>query len=177
MSIDEPEVPRWAHLIAWATVGCTIPSCAWRVAAGFGIDVGFTGELGRLYHGPRFIAYVWILTLVSQGAAMLTLGLVRPWGEWVPRWIPVLSGRRIPAPAAIVPAALGGLTVTILSMTIALSPRSPLSHPDFPHGTPGLVMKVCYAPLLAWGPLVIAVTAAYTRRRYPRLRSVGQRIA
>ncbi|RMI32667.1 hypothetical protein [Nocardia stercoris] len=168
MTDKELEVPRWTELAAWATVGCTIPSCIWRVTAGFGVDVGFTGELGRLYHGPTFVTYVWILTLVSQSAALLTLGLVRPWGEWVPAWIPVLGSRRIHPLVAIVPAALGGLAVTTLSAAVALSPRSPLTDPDFPHGTAGVVMGLCYAPLLAWGPLVIAVTAAYARRRYAR---------
>jgi len=86
-------VPRWAAMAAWATVLCTVPSCVWRIAAGFGVDVGFTGELGALYRGSEFIVYLWVLNVASQAAACLTLGLVRPWGERVPNWIPRLGGR------------------------------------------------------------------------------------
>lgn len=161
-----PAVPRWAVWAAWATVLCTAPSCVWRVAAGFGVDVGFTGELGRLYHGPSFIFYVWTLTIVSQAAAFLSFGLVRPWGERVPKWMPWLRGRRIPPLVAIVPATIGALTVTTATAVIALMDGGPLSHPDFPHGTAGLVLRICYAPLLVWGPLLLAITVDYARRRY-----------
>lgn len=46
-----------------------------------------------------------------------------------------------------------------------LSPASPFDHPDFPQGTARTIMNVCYAPLLAWGPLVMAVIIDYARRR------------
>ncbi|MEU2638984.1 hypothetical protein ABZ591_31255 [Micromonospora fulviviridis] len=164
MATAQP-VPRWAVVAAWATVWCTIPSALWRIAAGFGADVGFTGVLGEAYRGPDFLLYVWMLTAVSQAAALLTLGLVRPWGERVPSWVPRLGGRSIPPPAVITPALLGALAVTALCMMVALAPNGPLDNPDFPHGTAGMIMNLCYAPLLAWGPLVIAVTIAYARRR------------
>lgn len=37
--------------------------------------------------------------------------------------------------------------------------------PDAPHGLAGLVMAACYAPLLAWGPMLGIVTVAYYVRR------------
>ncbi|MFD0272847.1 hypothetical protein ACFVHB_02915 [Kitasatospora sp. NPDC127111] len=40
-----------------------------------------------------------------------------------------------------------------------------MENPEFPQGTAGLVMDLCYAPMLAWGPLVAALTVAYARRR------------
>jgi hypothetical protein len=160
-------VPRWAVWAAWASVLCTLPSSMWRVAAGFGVDVGFTGELGAMYSGPAFIAYVWILTIASQGAAFLALGLVRPWGEMVPQWVPRLGGRRIPPLAVIIPAAFAGAAVTLLCAGVALTPNGPLNNPDFPHGAARTIMNLCYAPLLAWGPLVIALTVAYAHRRHP----------
>lgn len=147
---------------------CTVPSAAWRVAAGLGVDVGFTGRLGELYQGPAFLTYVWVLTVVSQAAALLTLALVQPWGERVPHWVPRLGGRRIPPPVVIVPALLGGIAVTVLCAVVALVPDGPHDNPDFPHGTAGDVMVLCYAPLLLWGPLVIALTIAYARRRAAR---------
>ncbi|MFI0812112.1 hypothetical protein [Streptomyces echinatus] len=109
--------------------------------------------------------YVLILSVASQAAACLTLGLVKPWGEWVPRWVPWLGGRRIPSLAVVIPAAVGAVAVMALCAAVTLAPRGPLDNPDFPHGTAGVIMDVCYAPLLAWGPLVAALTIAYARRR------------
>jgi hypothetical protein len=161
-------VAPWLVIAAWATVLSTVPSSAWRVAAGLGVDVGFTGQLGEMYQGPAFLTYVWVLTVVSQAAAFLTLGLVRPWGERVPRWVPGLRGRRIPPAMVITPALLGGIAVTAACAMIALAPDGPLDNPDFPQGTAGVVMLLCYAPLLLWGPLVIVLTIAYARRRATR---------
>ncbi|MFI9813729.1 hypothetical protein [Saccharothrix variisporea] len=157
--------PRTRNLLAWLTVWLTVPSCAWRVAAGFGVDVGFTGQLGELYRGPEFLAYVWVLTIASQAAAFLTFGLVRPWGERVPGWVPGLAGRSIPAGLVVGVAGVGALAVTAVSVVLAFSDSGPLHHPDFPSGTAGTVMALCYAPLLAWGPLVGVLTVAYARRR------------
>jgi hypothetical protein len=157
--------PRWAVLAAWATVLCTVPSCVWRLSLGFGVDVGFTGRLGDLYTGTSIMVYVLILSVASQAAACLTLGLVRPWGERVPRWVPRLGGRRIPPLAAVIPAAVGAVAVMGLCAAVTLVPGGPLDNPDFPQGTAGVIMDLCYAPLLAWGPLVAALTVAYARRR------------
>ncbi|MFF4651589.1 hypothetical protein [Streptomyces sp. NPDC001380] len=160
--------PRWAVRAAWATVLCTVPSCVWRLSLGLGADVGFTGRLGAMYTGTAVTVYVLVLSVVSQAAACLTLGLVRPWGERVPRWIPRLGGRRIPPSAVVVPASLGALAVAALCAAVALVPGGPLDNPDFPHGGAGVVMDLCYAPLLAWGPLVAVLTVAYARRRAGR---------
>ncbi|MEV0534680.1 hypothetical protein [Kitasatospora sp. NPDC050463] len=161
-----PAPPRWAVLAAWATVLCTVPSCLWRLALGFGVDVGFTGQLGALYTGVPIMVYVLTLSVASQAAACLTLGLVRPWGEVVPPRVPWLGGRRIPTAVVVAPAAVGALAVIGLCAAVTLVPGGPLANPDFPQGTAGLVMDLCYAPLLAWGPLVAALTVSYARRRW-----------
>ncbi|SOB88503.1 hypothetical protein [Streptomyces sp. 1331.2] len=160
--------PRWAVWAAWATVLCTVPSCVWRLLLGFGADVGFTGRLGSLYTGTPIMVYVLILSVASQAAACLTLGLVKPWGERVPGWVPRLGGRRIPPLVVVIPAAVGAVAVMGLCAAVTLVPNGPLEHPDFPHGTAGVIMDICYAPLLAWGPLVAVLTIAYARRRRSR---------
>ncbi|MCX5376200.1 hypothetical protein [Streptomyces sp. NBC_00091] len=157
--------PRWAVRAAWATVLCTVPSCVWRLLLAFGVDVGFTGRLGSLYTGTAITVYVLILSVASQAAACLTLALVRPWGERVPHWVPRLGGRRIPPRAVVVPAAMGAVAVTALCAALTLVPGGPLDNPEFPQGAAGLVMDLCYAPMLAWGPLVAILTFAYARRR------------
>ncbi|GAA4507396.1 MULTISPECIES: hypothetical protein [Nonomuraea] len=60
-----------------------------------GIPVGISDE---------FLAYIDEITPIGAGlaavgllGAVLTLGLVRPWGEVWPRWVPFLRGRPVPA--------------------------------------------------------------------------------
>ena len=158
-------VPRWALVAAWTTVLCTVPSAVWRVFAAFGADVGFTGKLAELYSGAGFAVYMWTLNVVSLAAASLTLGLVKPWGEVVPRWAPGIGGKRIPPALVVGVACLGAAVLVALSVVVALTDASPLRHPNFPSGTAGVVAALCYAPLLAWGPLVAVLAIAYARRR------------
>ncbi|MEV5570962.1 hypothetical protein AB0L06_13010 [Spirillospora sp. NPDC052269] len=160
--------PRWIEWTARVASLAALPSGLWRIALGFGVPVGFSGELADLYRpGWQLASYVIVLSLIAEGLAMLTMGLVRPWGEVMPSWIPFLGGRRIPTLAAAVPAALGSLAVTAITLTGAVLWTDPgaMGDPDAPHGLAGAVMTACYAPLLLWGPLLAIVTVAYYLRR------------
>jgi len=110
----------------------------------------------------------------STACAFTAVGLVSTWGEVVPRWIPVLRGRRVPTLAAVIPGALGAAALTLLwtwmAVTMSLGLRidgrpqaaaAPVSFGDWK----GLVAVAAYAPLLVWGPLLAAVTISYWRRR------------
>ena len=104
------------------------------------------------------------LSLVLEGLALLTLGLVRPWGERVPAWFPRIGGRRIPRMAVVVPAALGAIA---LALIWGYAFRDFPSPPDmqFSHDGWQVLLVACYAPLVLWAPLLAAVTYAYWRRR------------
>ncbi|MFR9723802.1 hypothetical protein ACL02R_10615 [Streptomyces sp. MS19] len=136
---------------------CTVPSCAWRLALGAGLDIGFTGRLGSLYTGTPVMVLVLVLSVLSPAVACLTSALVSPWGERVPGWVPRLGGRRVPT-----------LAVAGLCAVPTLAPGGPLDNPDVAQGTAGLVMGACYVPLPARGPLVAALTFACVRRHPPR---------
>ena len=166
-------VPRWIDRLAHLVPLATLPSGVWRLALGFGVPIGFTGPMADRYGGPGWITpYVIVLSLLSEGLALLTLGLVRPWGEVVPRWIPFLGGRRIPTFAAAVPAALGAAALMWLSVVVVNGWNGPAAGdpdaPYYPHGFAAAVMTACYAPMLAWGPLLAVVTVAYCVRRTRR---------
>lgn len=120
--------------------------------------------------------YVVVLSVVSELAAFTAIGLVAGWGEVLPRWVPGLRGRRVPVLVAVVPATLGALVLTLLwtwsGINLALGRT--MSGQDLPAGFPlnldswqGILAIAAYAPLLAWGPLLGAVTVAYYRRRRP----------
>ncbi|MEW2356998.1 hypothetical protein [Spirillospora sp. NPDC029432] len=161
--------PRWIEWTARAVPLTVLPSGLWRLALGFGVPMGFTGEMADLYHGPDPVLtpYVILLSLLAEGAALLTLGLVRPWGEVFPRWMPFIGGRTVPTLAAVSVAALGAVAVMAISMPLAGSWDDPESfgHPEAPQGIARWIMLLCYLPALAWGPLLAIVTIAYYLRR------------
>ena len=174
-----PGVPRWARIAACAVPLTVLPSSVWRIAActfhapimrgDLGSDLGSSG-----LPGVPLGLYVVLLSIVSELLAFTAVGLVSAWGEVVPRWIPVLRGRRVPTLAAVIPAALGAAALTLLwtwmAVTMSLGLRidgrpqaaaAPVSFGDWK----GLVAVAAYAPLLVWGPLLGAVTISYWRRR------------
>ncbi|MFF3322237.1 hypothetical protein [Streptomyces sp. NPDC002889] len=160
--------PRWAVRAAHIAALLTLPSGLWRLLLAAGQPAGYTAEgyaaLGITGWGG---AYVIGLSVVSELLALLTLGLVRPWGEVFPRRIPVLGGRPVPVTAAVVPAGLGAVALTVLWTpfvawwSVPDTRMTPLGH---------TVVGFVYLPLVAWGPLLAAVAVSYYRRR----RSAGR---
>lgn len=158
-----PGVPSWARRAAYGVPLVVLPSSLWRLPLVFHDDIG-AGEK----------AYVVCLSIVSELVAFTAVGLVASWGERVPRWIPRLRGRVVPAPVVVIPAAVAAATLTVL-WTAAFIPivrnatvdGRPMD-PDFP--TQGgfweaAVFYLCYVPLLLWGPLLAVAAYAYHRRR------------
>lgn len=155
--------PRWAIAAAYAVPLCVLPSAVWRVHL---VITTFPVTKGGWY--PL------LLSVVSMAAALLTLGLVHSWGEVVPRWVPVLGGRPVPVRAAVGAAVIGAALIgavsayAVLNMLFHLVERGPVlvgGGPVERLQPPEWLLSVLYAPMLAWGPLLAAVTAAYYRRR------------
>ncbi|MFD3696680.1 hypothetical protein ACFWUZ_11090 [Streptomyces sp. NPDC058646] len=155
---------RWAAHAAALTL---LPSGLWRIAIAVGIPVGWgagSGLEAELFPG-KWSFYLLALSLFAEGLGLLTLGLVQRWGEVVPNWIPGLRGRRIPPLAAAVPAALGAVAVTLVTIPGAFHWSTSMAAPGAPTGAGWWLMTLCYAPLVLWGPLLGVVTVAYWRRR------------
>ncbi|MFF3072391.1 hypothetical protein [Kitasatospora sp. NPDC057936] len=165
---DVPPAPRWARFAAKVAVLSTVPSGLWRIAFGFGAPVGFSGATAAAFdaHQPGWgTVYCVVLSLLAEALAFLTLGLVRPWGLVVPRWVPLLGGRRVRPLAAVVPALLGSAILTDLGATALFGGWARnLAEADSPHGVAAVVMTLAYLPLVAWGPLLGAVAIDYARR-------------
>jgi hypothetical protein len=169
-------VPGWARLAAYAIPFTVLPSSLWRIAAytfHFPIADGPTSAPSGL-PGVSLELYVVLLSLVSEAAAFTGVGLVARWGEVVPRWVPFLGGRSVPARAAVVAGAMGALVMTLLWTWVAVrfalgqridgSPRSALAPLNFGDWR-GVLAVAAYAPVVLWGPLLAAVTISYHRRR------------
>ena len=65
-------------------------------------------------NSPTMTLYVIGLIVVEAATSLAALGLVRPWGEVWPRWLPGLGERRIPPRSVVVVASLGALAVTVI---------------------------------------------------------------
>jgi len=166
---------RWAVRSAHLITLLVLPSGLWRVFVALGFSMGISSAAGvdassGLVRGWG-VFYVLGLTALSEGVSLLSLGLVRPWGEVFPRWIPVLGGRRVPPRSTTLVAATGALaltaiwtfaTVNFFRLTLAGTPGQGL---EFTNAWWEALVIACYVPLLLWGPLLLAITWAYYRRR------------
>lgn len=173
-------VPPWARRAALIVPLLALPSSLWRIAV-CTIGVPLVDDLPPDASGdlPAWLplgVYVVLLSLASEALAFTAVGLVARWGEVFPRWVPGLGGRRVPISFAAIPAALGATVLTLLSTWVAITaalgvdvqgeePEVKLLTFDTWEGT---VVIATYAPLLAWGPLLAALTVAYVRRRRRR---------
>ncbi|GGY16681.1 hypothetical protein GCM10010299_22000 [Streptomyces tanashiensis] len=154
-------VPRWAVRVAHA-IPCVLPSGSWRVALVLGL-AGYDADYDwAVWERP----YVIGLSVVSEGLALSALGLVRPWGEVVPRWVPGLL------PAVVVPAAVGAVLIMLFCAYAVLKqifgfvePLNENGDGSPTSGPAAWALWATYAPLLAWGPLLAILTVAYYRRR------------
>ena len=174
-------VPAWAVRSAYLIQLAVLPSCVWRIAAvTFHVplmnDTGASREemSGDLPWWFPMELYVIVLSLVTELFALAAYGMIARWGEVWPRWVPGLRGRRVPISFAAVTAALGALVLTVLwgwtVITTVLGeqingkPEAPDS-PFYEFGWRYVVAFASYLPLIAWGPLLAALTVAYVRRR------------
>jgi hypothetical protein len=102
---------------------------------------------------------IWGLTL-SSGAwlgVFLTIGLIRPWGEVFPRWMPGLAGRRVPIAAAAVPGGL--IAVTLVFSTIPMLVM--FGEQSLVEGIVGALVFPCWY----WGPALALAVWGYVAHR------------
>jgi hypothetical protein len=171
-------VSRWVKVAAYAVPLCVLPSALWRLwKLVDGLPPGCQ-QLMRVWEPWYIVA----LSVGSFGAALLTIGLVRPWGEVVPRWVPFLRGRTVPVGAAVIAAGAGASVIfavyayALLNPILHFGPTPQIPGCPPPTEEPGAWVAIAsYAPLLAWGPLLVVVTVAYYRRRTTPGRPTGTR--
>jgi hypothetical protein len=104
------------------------------------------------------------LAAASVVGAVLTWGLIRPWGERFPRWLPVLSGRRVPVDLAVVPALVVAAMILAASRALAVGAvqadadawRDQVEAPLV--GLPQVLWPV-------WGVALALAALSYQRRR------------
>lgn len=154
---------------AYAVPLAVLPSSLWRIGLLLGLP--FIGVDSDLYvdFSIADVIYILALSLVGMTAALLTLGLVQRWGEVLPRWLPLLGGRRVRPAFAVSVACLGAFLVLLISWQFlrggAMLFDNAESGLETHFTASGQVLLIgTYLPFLAWGPLLLAVTWSYWRR-------------
>ncbi|MGA5214677.1 hypothetical protein ACPCAE_01165 [Streptomyces cinereoruber] len=151
-------------MAAHAVPSLVLPSGIWRVALTFGAPVARIDD-----PSTGLAVYQIALTVVAELPAFLTLGLVREWGEVFSRRLPFLGGRPVGVRGATsaAPAGAGALFVLTGWFTYAavagVGRDAPGTHVEGPFQE--ALFAVRHLPLVAWAPLLLAVTIAYHRRR------------
>ncbi len=121
------------------------------------------GELTVVRGWPAI--YIVAITLLSEAVALTAFGLVRPWGELPPAWLPFIGGRRLRPKTLIVTATLGSIALMLI-WTLGFwdvwtgEQAHTMASPFW-----AAVFAICYAPLNLWGPALLTLTWAYHRRR------------
>ncbi|MFI6639512.1 hypothetical protein [Streptomyces sp. NPDC050504] len=158
-----PGVPRWAELAAQAAAWANVPSGLWRLAIAVGIPVGLAQVEYDRMHAPGWGSfYLLFLTALSEGLALLTLGLIRQWGETWPRFIPFVGGRPVSVKVATGLGAFGAVATTIYGAAFIYS----TFHADMEGARWAIwLLNATYAPMILWGPALGAVTVHYYQRR------------
>ncbi|AUH44703.1 hypothetical protein CXR04_04355 [Streptomyces sp. CMB-StM0423] len=129
---------------------------------------------------------IW-LTLESWGldatvllavlGVFLLWGLLRPWGQVFPRWLPLLHGRRVPRWLPLAPALVGAATLApygVLGLAycvLATAGVVTMRKGDFP--TSGDALLVGWAGMMAFAVYGVALAVA-ARSYWLRTRSSGQ---
>ena len=116
--------------------------------------------------------------LLGGGAllgAVLTVGLIRPWGEVFPRWMPRLAGRRVPAAAAVVP---GGVVAGIVcAAAVPMLTMIVAAQPDTVAEGLSVLQRIEMAvvfPFWFWGPTLALAVWGYARHRETTRRSEAE---
>jgi hypothetical protein len=159
-----------AVFVAHAVPLTVLPAGVWRMVLGLGVPLGFSPAALKADDMPRWgTVWVILLTLLTEALALLSLGLVRPWGEVVPDWVPGLARRRIPPVAVVFAGSAGGLILTVMwtFAVVGLFPVAGLDRVDQFTGGAGwrALLIACYAPAVLRGPTVLWLSYDYHRRR------------
>lgn len=160
-------VPWFVTVAAVAVPLCVLPSAVWRLGLVIEVLRSGVGPCGReMSYGETL--YVAALSVVTMTAAWLTVGLVRPWGEIFPRWLPFMSGREVPVGAVTAAATTGATLVALLIAYAFLGMWGLRPVPEIPPQCLPAEVAVYYIPLIAWAPLLYFVTYHYYKRRTTR---------
>ncbi|MDG4810768.1 hypothetical protein O7634_28770 [Micromonospora sp. WMMD1120] len=150
---------RWGTVAVWIAAGVPVLYAASRWAWALGVPFGFSAA--DLRQMDREMPGIWWVgaAMGSMGlvGSVLTVGLIRPWGEVFPRWVPVLAGRRVPVALVMVPALTVALLVTSAGLMFARALYLDPSMGNWAAMGPAVLWPV-------WGAALATAAVAYRLR-------------
>lgn len=155
---------RWGKVAVAVAVAVPALYAGSRIAWVLGWSVGFDRDAYEAAGGD--VSSGLVLALGALLGATLTIGLVRPWGERFWSWLPVLGGRAVPVPLAVVPATV--VAALLLPAGVSMI-RAGLSHTGIAALTSDLASSWAAIGLTflwpLWSLALAAATLAYAVRR------------
>ncbi len=128
----------------------------------------FGGPIAEL--SPETRLWGVLLGAAAVSGSVLTIGLIRPWGEVFPRWVPRLAGRAVPVAAAAVPGGVVAAIVTAAAVPVLVG----MSTSDL--GVVDKVLAILLFPFWVWGPMLALAVWGYVghRSRVPTTSSLAR---
>ncbi|MGW1340410.1 hypothetical protein ACWCOV_05105 [Kribbella sp. NPDC002412] len=148
---------RWGFWATIVAVLCPMPYALLRMTWLLPNPIGFDAD--ELNAEPGLKLFGLGLGLIALTSGIVTLGLIRPWGEVWPRWIPIVAGRPVPLQAAVVPGAVAATLLLVASASLV----GLLWRPD--SSTVENLLDLLVLPFPLWGASLAVATAAYYYRR------------
>jgi hypothetical protein len=170
-SAVEDAVRRWGTpvtvLAAVAPWGYALVRVAWAAGVPVGVSPEFLARIEAANPGHGTVALELVFAGFAAAGSVLTVGLLRPWGERFPRWVLGLAGRRVPPafPVGFAWLVSVGLTAWGVSMARDIGPflAGGMRVAGFEMGPLWLLPPLA---ILVWGPsLGVAALAHHVRHR------------
>ncbi|MGW0517559.1 hypothetical protein [Crossiella sp. NPDC003009] len=146
---------KWCAYLAFL-VPLAYAVTRWAWFAGFSLGLISEEFLREGQENGLWIAGAGLGTFAALGG-LLTLGLVYPWGEVYPFWVPGLRGKRVRPLAAIIPATFVAVIVTAAGLGVFLRMVGRVGFTEF------IVNPMTFFPF--WGLALGGATVAYFLRR------------
>ena len=130
---------------------------AWALGIPLGVSDAFLAEGAT---NGMWLAGAALATVALVGAG-LTIGLVRPWGERFPGWLPIAGGHSVPVALAVVPALLVAVVVTsagVMFVRLIAFGTSPFGPGDWGALAPEVLWPI-------WGAALGTAALSYHYRR------------
>ncbi len=167
MTAAAARVDRWVRVCGLGAIAAALPTVIWRVIVGAGVPRGTPNSWRRSEALPGSgTSYVLTLSAIQLAAALLTLVLIVPNADRVPRWSPIAARSRLPAGLVVGISLTGSAMLTVLCVTSALNWGRVDPFRDA-HTTSAwsYLCWACYLVAVAWPALLAATTIGYWRIR------------
>jgi hypothetical protein len=152
--------PSWGTAVTYLAAALALPypvvRIGWALGLPVGVDSSYVADQDLVLRVGEAL-----LGGLAIGGAVLTLGLIRRWGEVFPGWVPLVRRRRVPVWFAVVPGLWSALVISQMGVRILVwlvSDDSAFDADNWGEGAPGLVF-------LPWGLALAAAVYAYAVRR------------